>query len=76
MTWHNDLVAFKAIYEVVNNAYAIINMQWNNAQGHDLTSTPIVSETRLTSQGYLDKFTPKYYQGENFTFTVGFSFGF
>lgn len=76
VTWHTDLVAFKAIYEVVNNAYAIINVQWNNAQGYDLTSTPIVSETRLTSQGYLDKFTPKYYQGENFTFTVGFSFGF
>lgn len=23
--WQNDLVAFKAVYEVVNNAYAIIN---------------------------------------------------
>ena len=74
--WQNDLVAFKAVYEVVNNAYAIINVEWNNAQGYDLTSTPIASETRLTGQEYLNKFTPKLYHGENLTCTVGFSFGF
>jgi hypothetical protein len=74
--WHNDLVVFKAVYEVVNNAYAIINVEWNNAQGYDLTSTPIASETRLTGQEYLNKFSPKFYHGENLTCTVGFSFGF
>ena len=74
--WHNDLVTFKGIYEVVNNAYAIINVEWNNAQSYDLTSTPITSETRLTAAEYLAKFTPKFYQGKNLTFTVGFSFGF
>lgn len=74
--WQNDLVSFKAVYEVVNNAYAIINVEWNNAQGYDLTSTPIASETRLTGQEYLNKFTPKFYHGENLTCTVGFSFGF
>ncbi len=74
--WKNDLVAFKAVYEVVNNAYAIINVEWNNARGYDVASEPIACESRLTAQGYLDKYTPKLYQGNNWTFTVGFSFGF
>ncbi len=74
--WENDLVAFKAVYEVVNNAYAIINVEWNNARGYDVASEPIACESRLTAQGYLDKYTPKLYQGNNWTFTVGFSFGF
>lgn len=75
-TWQNNVVAFDAIYEVVNNAYAHINIQWNNAQGFEPTSEPISSENRLTAQGYLDKFSPKLYQGQNWTFTAGFSFGF
>ena len=75
-TWQNELVAFKAVYEVVNNAYAIINVEWNNARGYDLTSTPIDSETRLTAQGYLDTYTAPFYQGANWTVTAGFSFGF
>lgn len=79
-TWHNDIVEFDAVYEVVNNAYARINIQWNNAQGFDLASqpleTPVPCENRLTAQQYLDKFSPKMYQGQNWTFTVGFSFGF
>ena len=74
--WQNDLVAFKAVYEVVNNAYAVVNVEWNNARGYTPTSEAIASEDRLDAQGYLDKYTPKLYQGKNWTFTVGFSFGF
>lgn len=74
--WQNDIVAFRAVYEVVNNAYAVVNIEWNNARGYEPSSDPISSEDRRTAQGYLDKYTPKLYQGENWTFTVGFSFGF
>ncbi|HHT61313.1 MAG: hypothetical protein KBB61_01035 [Paludibacteraceae bacterium] len=79
-TWQNDIVELDAIYEVVNNAYARINVRWNNARGFDLAlkplETPVPSENRLTAQQYLDKFSSKFEQGSNWTFTFGFSFGF
>ena len=74
--WQNDIVAFKAVYEVVNNAYAIVNVEWNNARGYTPTSEPISSENRMTAEGYLNQYTPTFYQGKNWTCTVGFSFGF
>lgn len=76
MVWENDLVSLKATYEIFNNAYAVINLEWNNARGYTPKSDPIEGENRLTKQGYLDLYTPKFYQGENFTITCGLSFGF
>ena len=76
IVWENDLVSLQATYEVFPNAYAVVNLEYNNARGHDVTSTPIEGENRLDAQGYLDKFTPKFYQGENWTITAGFSIGF
>lgn len=74
--WQNNTVAFDAVYEVFNNCYAVLNVAWNNAQAFEPASEPIVGENRLTAQGYLDKFTPVFYQGRNLTITAGFSFGF
>ncbi|MDR3652675.1 MAG: hypothetical protein P4L34_06870 [Paludibacter sp.] len=76
ITWSNNTVGFNAQYEIINNAYAIINVSYSNIQGYNLTSTTIIGEDRLTAQGYLDLFTPAYLQGKNTTVTVGFSFGF
>lgn len=78
VTWRNETVALKTTYELFNNAYAVVNIEYNNARGYDLSSTvtPNTGETRLTAQQYLDYYTPKFYQGENFTFTLGFSYGF
>ena len=76
ITWSNKTVAFNAQYEVFNNDYAIINISYSNIQGYNLTSTPIVGEVRLSSQGYLNLFTPAYLQGRNTTITIGYSFGF
>jgi hypothetical protein len=76
ITWSNKTVAFNAQYEIINNAYAIINVTYSDIKGYDLTSIPIAGEVRKTAQGYLDLFTPAYLQGKNTTFTVGFSFGF
>ncbi len=76
ITWSNNTVAFNAQYEVVNNAYAIINVSYSDIKGYNLTSIPIVGEVRKTAQGYLNLFTPAYLQGKNTTITIGFSFGF
>ena len=76
ITWSNTTVAFNTQYEIVNNAYAIVNVAYSNIAGYDLTSPVIPGEIRKTAQGYLDLFTPKYLQGKNTTITIGFSFGF
>lgn len=76
ITWSNATIGFNAQYEVINNAYAIINVAYSDIRGYELTSTPVVGEVRKTEQGYLDLFTPAYLQGKKTTVTVGFSFGF
>lgn len=74
--WSNDEVKFTAVYEVVNNAYAIFEFAWNNAKGYTPASEPIAEEVRLDAQGYLNRFSPTFLQGNNFTAKVGFSFYF
>ncbi len=76
ITWHNQTVGFKAQYEVMNNAYAIINMDYSDIQGYDISSSDITVDVRKTAQGYLNLFTPTYLQGKKTTITVGFSIGF
>ena len=76
ITWSYKTIGFNAQYEVVNNAYAVINVTYSGIHGYNLTSIPITGEIRETRQGYLDLFTPAYLQGKNTTVTVGFSFGF
>ena len=85
-TYQNDIFAFDAVYEVFNNCYAVINMQYNNARGFAPTSEKISGEDRganntelsgeALQQYYLDKFAPLYWQGKNFTFMCGLSFSF
>lgn len=85
-TYQNDIFAFDAVYEVFNNCYAVINMQYNNARGFAPTSEKIAGEdrgvnnTELSGEAlqhyYLDKFAPLYWQGKNFTFMCGLSFSF
>ncbi|HJV78054.1 MAG TPA: capsule assembly Wzi family protein [Paludibacter sp.] len=76
ITWSNKTMAFNALYEVFNNAYASINIAYSDIQGYNLTSSPIAGEVRKTAQGYLDLFTPAYLQGKKTSVTVGFSLGF
>ena len=88
--WRNDEVTFRAVYEVFNNCYAHIDFCYNNARAYTPTSARIPGEDRgWNADGssmelagdalktyYLNKYTPVYYQGTNFTFTCGLSFGF
>ncbi len=72
--WRNDEVKLHAVYEVVNNAYAFVDLGWNNARGFNLTSEPTIDEVRLTAEGYLKRYTPAFYWGQNVTVKMGFSF--
>ena len=88
--WRNDILRFRAIYEVFNNCYAHVDVMYNNARAFAPTSARILGEDRGwnadgTSQElsgaalesyYLNKYTPVYLQGKNLTVTCGLSFGF
>ena len=88
--WRNDEVNFRAVYEVFNNCYAHVDFTYNNARAYAPASTRVPGEDRGwnadgTSQElagealqnyYLNKYSPVYFQGQNFTFTCGLSFGF
>ena len=88
--WRNDQVSFRAVYEVFNNCYAHVDFTWNNARAFEPASPRILGEDRGwnadgTSQElsgdalknyYLNKYTPVYLQGMNYTFSCGLSFGF
>ncbi|MDR0830469.1 MAG: capsule assembly Wzi family protein [Prevotellaceae bacterium] len=77
-SWTNQIFAFNAVYEVFNNIYATVNVSYNNAQGNDLSANAgkVDGENCFTEQEFLDKFTPKFYQGKNITATLGLTFGF
>ena len=77
-SWTNQIFALNVLYEVFNNIYAHIDLQYNNAKGYDLTANEgkVAGENCFTAQQFLDKFTPKFYQGKNFTFTCGLNFNF
>ena len=88
--WRNDELKFRAVYEVFNNCYAHIDFTYNNTRAYAPASERIKGEDRGwnadgTSQNlsgdalvdyYLNKYSPVYLQGKNFTFTCGLSFGF
>ena len=78
------------MYEVFNNCYAHIDFSYNNTRAFAPTSERIPGENRgWNADGtsmelagdeladyYLNLYTPAFYQGKNFTFTCGLSFGF
>ena len=88
--WQNDEINFRAIYEVFNNCYAHVDFTYNNARSFAPASTRAAGEDRGwnadgTSQElsgaeletyYLNKYSPVYFQGQNFYVTCGLSFGF
>lgn len=88
--WQNDELRFRATYEVFNNCYAYVDLTYNNTRAFAPTSTRIQGEDRgWNADGsskelagdeladyYLNKYTPVYLQGKNFTFSCGLSFGF
>ncbi len=74
--WKNTSVEFKALYEIYNNIYAVLNIENSNIQSFDAVSDPIAGEVRMTADEVLKRYTPAFMQGKNTTVTVGLSFGF
>lgn len=75
--YSNEELRLDGIYEVHPNMFMTLSLGYNNAQGYDNTKTDALpSEDLGDAQYYLDKFSPLFYQGKNFTASVGFSFGF
>jgi len=74
--WSNSTFGLKATYELMNNTYAVINVQSSNIKGHDAKQTAIDGETRMTAAQALDYYTPKFLQGNKTVITIGLSFGF
>ena len=88
--WRNDVINFRAVYEVFNNCYAHIDLTYSNARAFAPTSARILGEDRGWNRDgtsmelagdeladyYLNKYTPVYLQGQKITFTCGLSFGF
>ena len=60
--WKNDIIRFRAVYEVFNNCYAHVECQFNNA--------------RAPKAEDLKKYSPTFYSGKNLTLGCGLSFGF
>ena len=88
--WKSDVIGFHAVYEVFNNCYAHIDLEYSNVRAYAPTSERIPSEDRgwnadgtsmnlagdELKEYYLNKYTPVYLQGQKITFTCGLSFGF
>ena len=75
--WRNQTFGFRTVYEIFNNAYAIVNIEHNHARGYDNNDAPLFAERHFpTAQETLDFFSPKFLHGRNTTVTIGFSFGF
>lgn len=89
-TWQNDQFGFKAVYEIFQNCYAHIDVNYNYARGFAPVSARVKGEDRgwnadgstldLSGEAlenyYLAKFTPAYMQGKNVIFTCGLNFSF
>lgn len=75
--FRNDVMRLDGIYEVHPNMFMTLTLEYNNARGNDnLKTDAILSEDIGNAQYYLDKYMPLYYQGQNFTVSAAFSFGF
>ncbi|MFV0392450.1 MAG: hypothetical protein ACK5KP_11325 [Paludibacteraceae bacterium] len=74
--WSNKTFGFKALYEIFQNGYAVVNIENSDIQGHDAENEAITGERRMAAQETLNYFTPPFLQGNNTTITLGFSFGF
>lgn len=74
--WSNHSFGFRAVYEIVNNAYATLSFENSDIQGFDASSDAILGEKRMSAQSVLDYYTPTFLQGKNATIQLGFSIGF
>lgn len=74
--WSNRTYGFKALYEIINNTYAVVKFENSNIQGFEALSDEIKGEIRMSAEESLKYFTPPFLHGNVNTFMIGLSFGF
>ena len=75
--YRNDEVRLDGFYEVHPNMFVTMSLGYNHACGYDNEKTEFIpSEDIGNASYYLNKYLPLFYQGKNFTGSIGFSFGF
>ncbi len=81
--YRNDQVDLRLTYEVHPNMYLVAGLSYNKARANDNTggkNAPYIDAKTAEQMGsadyYLNAFCPVFYQGENISANVGFSFGF
>lgn len=72
----NQQLSLDFTYEVHPHMYLTAQLLYNKAIGHDNLIQTCTSEITGKAQDYLDRFCPRFYQGENLSARIGFSFGF
>ena len=74
--WSNKTLSFGGVYEIINNGYAVFQIDYSNINAYEPTKPVTFGERRMTAEQTLDYYTPSYLQGKNLTVSAGFSFGF
>lgn len=67
-SWDASIIACEANYKLHANFNAFLHYQISNYQGYDLEE--------ISSNTYLDMFTPYYLHGKTNTLIIGFNYGF
>lgn len=76
VVWENKTVSLKGTYEVFNNAYASLQVDFSNITASDVKGPLTTGEFYSKGTDYLNMYTPKYLQGKQTTITVGLNYGF
>jgi hypothetical protein len=73
--WSNNTISFSSNYEVVNNVFLALEVDYSNIQGYTPTDAKMPGEYRTNAQGYLNLYTPQFLQGKKLTGTVSLKVG-
>lgn len=74
IVWDSKIFGFTTRYEILLNTYIWITASYSDIQGYDTDDK--YSGKFITAQEYLDKFTPKFYQGKKMNVSGGMTIGF
>jgi len=74
--WKNKTLSMTANYEIVNNIFANLGIDYSDISGYTPTDAIGPGEYRTNAQGYLNLYTPLLMQGKKLTVNVGLRIGF
>lgn len=74
--WSNNTFALELNYEIIPNTYMVLSVDYNNVKAYELSSDVGFGEERMSAQVANNLYCSPYFQGENTTIKMGFSFGF